>query len=339
MKNLENILSSYGINQPINTFEPNPVSQKAAVIEAMKKHSLGKDVLGEHKYFDDRQANYLYNRMFDENGSHKPQNIGQAAYGKTHMPFSEPTIKDDIRSMKADVTKTTGKHTAYAGANTGLGMGWQGNRVASRGQLLLNGAVDGTRLVGESGLNALGLMTRQQMLQFKQGGLLSKTMAVAPAALSLYNNATTILDGGDIGDALAMNMSAAVGAAGFHYGKSLTGAMFKGGSVVKAASGASKITGGKMRIASQMVGGVMGGAIATAAASALTYGIKDLTDSESVIAKAARDYSKLNDLASITQTRDTLTMRQKALQQLSQSALNDRGSLLGNEAAILKNLI
>lgn len=41
--------------------------------------------------------------------------------------------------------------------------------------------------------------------------MLAKAMAVAPAAFSLYNMGSTILDAGDVGDALAMNVTAAAG--------------------------------------------------------------------------------------------------------------------------------
>jgi hypothetical protein len=348
---IESVLRSYGINQAVDKHENNPISQRAAAIEAMKKHSFGKDVLGESQLMNERQANYLYDRMFDENGNSK--------YGDAHRATNATPIHRDMNMMKADVQKTHGKAITSPGASSGLGLGWQGNRVATGGQLLVNGVVDGARLMGEGAINSLGLMTRQQTLQFKQGGAFAKAMAIAPAAFSLYNNVSTLLDGGDITDSLAMNLTGAAGMAGFHVGKSVFGAGSSGvawglgkltkstaaartggaGIVSQGASGASKITGGKLRMFAQASGGALGAGLFTAAAAAATYGIKDLTSSESSIAKAATSYSKLSDVGNITQTRDTLTMRQKALQQLSQSALNDRGSLLGNEAAILKNLL
>lgn len=335
--NVDDVLSRYDIKGvSVGAHEKNPFSQKAATTEALQKYSLGKDVLGKDTFLNEHQSNHLYNKMFHEDGSERK---GIANSGKIGTATRMSDVHQDLRMMRADVEKTHGKAITNSGASTGLGMGWQGNRVASRGALLANGVVDGARLVGEGGINALGIMTKQQKLQFRSGGPLQKAMAVAPAAFSLYNNVSTLLDGGDIGDALAMNLTAVGTSVGFHAGKSVSGAFFKGGSVKAGVAGASKITGGKMRIASQLVGGVMGGVVGTAVAAAVTYGAKDLTSSESSIAKAATGYSKLNELANITQTRDTLTMRQKALQQLSQSAMNDRGSLLGNEAAILKNLL
>lgn len=337
--NIEDVLNRYDIKGvSVGTFENNPTSQRAATVEALKKYSLGKDVLGAEQFLDERQSNHLYNQMFDENGKER---TGTAKSGRVGTATHMSGVHQDLRMMRADVEKTHGKAVTSAGASTGLGLGWQGNRVASRGALLANGLVDGARLAGEGGLNALGIMTRQQKLQFKQGNMMMKAMAVAPAAFSLYNNVSTLLDGGDIGDALAMNLTAVGGMVGFHAGKSIAGAIGPGGAakVAPGVSGALKMTGGKMRIASQFAGGLIGGAVGTAAISALTYGAKDLTSSESSIAKAARSYSKLSELASVEQNRGTLTMRQKALQQLSQSALNDRGSLLGNEAAILKNLL
>lgn len=319
MVDISNLLRNDGITSlpQANSYQNNDVSRRAAYTEAMQKQSLGKDVFGKDVNIDERQANHLYNKA------------SNAQYSKS-----------DLKMMQNDVAKTHGKLTG-PGASTGIGFGWQGNRVASRGAHLTSAFTDSARLVKEGGLNALGIMTRQQKLQFKQGNVLMKAMAVAPAAFSLYNNVSTILDGGDIGDALAMNLTAVGGMVGFHAGKSLAGAIGPGGAakVAPGAAGALKMAGGKMRIASQLVGGVAGGAIGTAVVAGVSYGLQDLTSSESSIAKASRNYSKLSELASTQQNRDTLTMRQKALQQLSQSALNDRGSLLGNEAAILKNLL
>lgn len=352
---INNILSSYGINQTVGDFQKNPISQRAAVLEALQKQSLGKDVLGKEQFINEKQADHLYRRMFKPDGTYKGIE-GAGIVGN---------VKNDLGMMKADVAKTYGSgrvaHLDTPGAMGGQGLGWQGNRLASGGTMLSNGLSGTARLTAEGGLNALGLMTRQQKLMFSQGGMFAKAMAVAPAAFSLYNMGSTILDGGDIGDALAMNVTAAAGMAGFHAGKSLAGAMSSGmsfmghkafkttakeggrwfgaGKVVQNIDGSSKIVGGKLRIGAQFAGGLVGGAVATGVVAGITYGAQDLTSSESSIAKAARGYSKLSELADVTQNRGTLTMRQRALQQLSQSALNDRGSLLGNEASILKNLL
>lgn len=353
---INKILSGYGINQTVGDFEKNPTSQKAAVLEALQKQSLGKDVLGKEQFINEKQADHLYRKIFKPDGSYKGLSEGLGSVNG---------VSKDIGMMQADVAKTYGAgrvaHLDTPGAAGGQGLGWQGNRLASGGTLLTNGVSGTARLTAEGGLNALGLMTRQQKLMFSQGGMIAKAMAVAPAAFSLYNMGSTILDGGDIGDALAMNVTAAAGMAGFHAGKSLAGAMSSGisfmghktfkttakeggrwfgaGKVVQNIDGSSKIVGGKLRIGAQFAGGLIGGAVATGVVAGITYGAQDLTSSESSIAKAARSYSKLSELANTTQNRATLTMRQRALQQLSQSALNDRGSLLGNEAAILKNLL
>lgn len=106
------------------------------------------------------------------------------------------------------------------------------------------------------------------------------------------------------------------------------GRWFGAGKVVQNIDGSSKIVGGKLRLGAQFAGGLIGGAVATGVVAGITYGAQDLTSSESSIAKAARSYSKLSELADVTQNRGTLTMRTKSIsQQLSQSALNDRGSL------------
>lgn len=338
------ILKKNGIYQTVEPHEDNAISKKAAAIQALQKQSLGVDVTGNEVFINEHQANGMYKNMFNPDGTAR----------------SNPSsTSKEMKMMKNDVLKTHGKFVG-AGQQTGIGFGWQGNRMASGGAQLASGVVDTVKVGGEGTLNALGLMTRQQMSQFKHGNMLAKGMAVAPAALSLYNNVSTILEGGDIGDALAMNMAAVGGAVGFHFGKSMFGAASSGvaagiaalkktpkgvaragGAAVRttnAATGVTSITGGKLRLGAQAFGGILGAGLGTLAASTIGYGITDLTSSESSIAKAARSYTQLSSNASIEQNNQTLTMRQKALQQLSQSALNDRGSLLGNEAAILKNL-
>lgn len=343
---IDNVLRRNGINHSAGAFENNPTSQRSAATAAMQKQSLGTDVLGKEQFVDERSSHHLYDRMYDDNGKARGYGGNQAT--------------TEMRMLKADVTKTHGKFTLSNGAQTGIGFGWQGNRMASGGAQLMSGAIDTVKVGGEGTLNALGLMTRQQQVQFKTGNIMAKSMAVAPAALSLYNNVSTILDGGDIGDAMAMNMTAVGGAMGFHYGKSMFGAASSGMAAVgaklartpkgaartggaavasvNAKTGVTSITGGKLRLGAQAFGGILGGGLGTLAAATIGYGVQDLTSSESSIAKAARSYSQLSSSASIEQNNSTLTMRQKALQQLSQSSLNDRGSLLGNEAAILKNL-
>jgi hypothetical protein len=85
-------------------------------------------------------------------------------------------------------------------------------------------------------------------------------------------------------------------------------------------TGLNQLKGGKMRFA----GGAVGGAIGFAAGAALVGGgmwaASDLTSNDSVLAKMARGYSKLASNAGTEQNNRTLTMRQQALQQLSQSA-------------------
>ena len=352
--NTADVLKLYGINGSVGQHENNPLSRKAAIMETLQKESLGKDVLGKEIFVNERQADHLYRQMYNKDGT-----------AKIHTEHNRTRFTKDLGMMKADVDKTYGRgsvaHFDTPGAAGGQGLGWQGNRLASGGTLLSNGLSGTARLTAEGGLNALGLMTRQQKLMFSQGGMFAKAMAVAPAAVSLYNMGSTILDGGDVGDALAMNLTASVGMAGFHAGKSVAGAMSSGmsfmghkafktkvkeggrwfgaGKVVQNIDGSSRIVGGKLRIGAQFAGGLIGGAVATGVVAGITYGAQDLTSSESSIAKAARGYSKLSELADVTQNRATLTMRQRALQQLSQSALNDRGSLLGNEASILKNIL
>ena len=141
-------------------------------------------------------------------------------------------------------------------------------------------------------------------------------------------------------ETMTFNLAAASGMAGFTAGSRLGGSLFQGAQMVKNEhTGLNQLKGGKMRFA----GGAVGGAIGFAAGAALVGGgmwaASDLTSNNSVLAKMAKGYSRLASNAGTEQNNRTLTMRQQALQQLSQSAINDRASLLGNEAAVLRGVL
>ena len=170
--------------------------------------------------------------------------------------------------------------------------------------------------------------------------MLGKAGALVGPGLGAATIFSTIADGGDMYETMTFNLAAASGMAGFTAGNRLGGSFFKGAQTVKNEyTGLNQLKGGKMRFA----GGAVGGAIGFAAGAALVGGgmwaASDLTSNDSVLAKMARGYSKLASNAGTEQNNRTLTMRQQALQQLSQSAINDRASLLGNEAAVLRGVL
>ena len=384
-ESISNILRSrrFGVNldpDKIDDFAPNHISQRISVNKAIKDQvSLGTNIRGEVVRPNEQQANALYNDAFHAKG----ENAGLARASLAGAVMSLGSISNlgsetvntqiggrTIDYLKRDVKAAKGEWTARGGAN-GYGFGWQGNRMASSFAHIGSGITHTAGLIGEGMANSLGIITKQQRQMWKTGNPLVKSFAVAGPLIGGYTLGSTMIEGGDMGDALAFNASAAALLPGFHLGKSLASAQssymagllsplktieqrgstagltfgaakhYKAGDILPDGTKAAKdmIKGGKARLAVGVAGGMLGGALAYTAVAGSAYAAQDLFSADSKIAEGARKFTSLTSSANITQNQNTLTMRQRALQQISQSAMNDRSSILANEAAILKGLI
>ena len=308
---------------------PDPAAKRAVTLEALRNKKIGTDaVTGADTFINEDQAKFLYGRYEDKQKS-----------GKFGGLINDIRTERDFRRIENDFARSQGK-AAGAGATSGYSMGFGGYRRADRGELLKSAIPDTARAVGENFLNSLGVTTSQQRMQYKSSGVLGKAGALLGPGLGAATIFSTIADGGDMYETMTFNLAAAGGMAGFTAGSRLGGSLFQGAQTVKNEhTGLNQLKGGKMRFA----GGAVGGAIGFAAGAALVGGgmwaASDLTSNDSVLAKMAKGYSKLASNAGIEQNNRTLTMRQQALQQLSQSAINDRASLLGNEAAVLRGVL
>ena len=308
---------------------PDPAAKRAVTLEALRNKKIGTDaVTGADTFINEDQAKFLYGRYEDKQKS-----------GKFGGLINDIRTERDFRRIENDFARSQGK-AAGAGATSGYSMGFGGYRRADRGELLKSAIPDTARAVGENFLNSLGVTTSQQRMQYKSSGVLGKAGALLGPGLGAATIFSTIADGGDMYETMTFNLAAAGGMAGFTAGNRLGGSFFKGAQTVKNEyTGLNQLKGGKMRFA----GGAVGGAIGFAAGAALVGGgmwaASDLTSNNSVLAKMAKGYSRLASNAGIEQNNRTLTMRQQALQQLSQSAINDRASLLGNEAAVLRGVL
>ena len=335
------------------------IAQKTAAVSAMQKQvTFGKDLSGKDVNLTERQAQAMYDDAFHRDGSQR--NKGIAAIGGSNAKAWNTQIGGrTIDYISRDAKAARGEFTMRAGAN-GYGFGWSGNRVASGGAMLGQGLTHGMGLMGEGMMNSLGIVSKQQKIMWKTGNPLQKAFAAAGPVLGAGFLVSTMLEGGDMYDALAFNIAGAGAMAGLHMGKSFAGAASSGAARMWGGAGttfgAAKayaagdivngktmtkagIAGGKARLAMQGIGGIAGGVAGFAAISGATWAIKDMSAADSVIAQGARKYTSLASSASTMQNNNTLTMRQRALQQLSQSSMNDRQSILSNEAAILKGLI
>ena len=373
----------YGVNldpDKIDDFAPNHVSQRIVANKAIKDQvSLGEDIYGKTQRPNERQAHALYDDAFHARG----ENAGLAKSALAGLAMNVNGVANlgserlntqiggrTIDYLRRDVKAARGEWTVRGGAN-GYGFGWQGNRTASAFAHLGSGITHTGGLIGEGMANTVGIITKQQRQMWKTGNPLVKSFAVAGPLIGTYTLGSTMLEGGDMGEALAFNASAAALLPGFHFGKSLASAQssymaglfsslktieqrgstagltfgaakhYKAGDLLPDGTVAAKdvIKGGKARLAVGVAGGILGGALSYAAVAGTAYAAQDLFSADSKIAEGARKFTSLTSSANITQNQGTLTMRQRALQQISQSAMNDRQSILSNEAAILKGLI
>lgn len=320
--------SRIGLSTNIDNSETNSSARRALALEELKKNEIGTDkVTGNKTYLTESQAKHLYDNHYSKNGG---KSEGKAAKDVNR-------IRSDFERSQGNLGATSNK---IGGASMGYSIGLGGHRRASQAALLGSALPDTGRALGENALNSLGIVTNQQKMQFKSSGLLGKAGALLGPGLGAATIFSTIADGGDMYETMTFNLAAAAGMAGFTAGSRIGGAAFKGGQIVKNEyTGLNQLKGGKLRFA----GGAVGGAVGFAAGAALVGGgmwaLSDLTSNNSVLAKMAKGYSRLASHAGTEQNNRTLTMRQQALQQLSQSAINDRASLLGNEAAVLRGVL
>ena len=333
-ENINNYFSRIGLSVNIDDTQTDPAARRALALEELKKNVIGTDsVTGEKTFITESQAKHLYDNHYNQKRS----------TSSTVNKMREESAMKDVTRIRSDFHRSQGNVGAgsmVGGASMGYSIGLSGHRRASQSALAGSAIFDSARAFSENSLNSLGIVTNQQRMQFKSSGMLGKAGALVGPGLGGAMIFSTIADGGDMYETMTFNLAAASGMAGFTAGSRLGGSLFQGAQIVKNEhTGLNQLKGGKMRFA----GGAIGGAVGFAAGAALVGGgmwaASDLISNDSVLAKMARGYSKLASNAGIEQNNRTLTMRQQALQQLSQSAINDRASLLGNEAAVLRGVL
>ena len=333
-ENINNYFSRIGLSVNIDDTQTDPAARRALALEELKKNVIGTDsVSGNKTFVTESQAKHLYDNHYNQKRS----------TSSTVNKMREESAIKDVTRIRSDFHRTQGNVGASSmvgGASLGYSIGFSGHRRASQSALAGSAMFDTARAFSENSLNSLGIVTNQQRMQFKSSGMLGKAGALLGPGLGAATIFSTIADGGDMYETMTFNLAAASGMAGFTAGSRLGGSLFQGAQMVKNEhTGLNQLKGGKMRFA----GGAVGGAIGFAAGAALVGGgmwaASDLTSNDSVLAKMAKGYSRLASNAGTEQNNRTLTMRQQALQQLSQSAINDRASLLGNEAAVLRGVL
>lgn len=174
----------------------------------------------------------------------------------------------------------------------------------------------------ESFMNSLGLMTADQKRLYSRPGVSNFIARNSIRSAGLFNIYTALTSDDPIIDTTAQVISGFGMQAGWRGGKAAANVLF------------GKSVGHASRVLLGGAGAVAGLAIPLIGAEIM----KDITKSDSGIKKVVKNSYKQESLVEDRSSRMALTMRQAGLQKLASSHLNDRGMLLGNEAAILKGV-
>lgn len=211
-------------------------------------------------------------------------------------------------------------------------------------------------------MNSLGLMTKHQKSIIGSSAtkvsdklftglspVMGGAFALAEASDYVFGNKESTITDNAATSLLGMGLSLAASTYGFRVGKELTHAgtsLLKGapiiGKIGRGTTGKALGIAGKLRGAAKLATGTVGGLVAGG-------GLMLLTDSAIGLAKslADRDNKILQMRNSLfsgglgdtsVNTNQLATSRQRAFAKLSKSSLNDKGYILGNEAAILKGI-
>jgi hypothetical protein len=242
-----------------------------------------------------------------------------------------------IRFNKKDISKFASRsksglfpgRDAMGGYTANWGLDMKEVQAASAGQMFKRSAqfaFGGTGYKREALMNSFGLLSKQQKMQTGLGGLGQRLTPLFMAASAAYD----LVNGNGFGDTMTNGAGYFGANVGFRIGQSF------GFGVAKAAvMGTGRVAGvGALRVA-----GLIGGGLGAATIGGLAYGaavaLITASDSDNFIIRTADKirYAELN--TQFVQTDMSLTHRQRALEQISKSAMNNRGSLLGNEASIL----
>ena len=246
------------------------------------------------------------------------------------IPIAGSVFSSTVSELSArDIHLEQGKFSFLPSNSYGYGQGFKGSVEASRAVHAGN-FFKHMPLVSPSSwdslANSFGILTPTQKLQSQNGGRLIKAMnasiPIGVAGFTMHQ----FMSGADPIDIAATNTSFAMGVTGFRMGKAIGGALSPTGSIAGRAVGMASL--GTLGFAAGMIG-----------TQAVFDTVKDMTSNESEIAKTAKKIYTRSSIANTQNSRDSLTLRQRTLNKLSNSGLNDRGTLLGNEAMVMKNLM
>lgn len=249
----------------------------------------------------------------------------ETSLGKFKSYFAAGESRRASSGLQARHSLFKSSGTVYGYANSAA------RQSASATEHFKRAAIFGTAGSGmkrEALMNSIGFLTKHQKAEVKASGagfLVKSQSWLVPGAAALAVG-TNLSDGGGLADFLGGFVAPEIGArTGLHIGKNL-------------AFGAAKVAGGNL-MAAGVVGGTIGAVGGLAIGAAVGYLAAESADSNNIINQKAYDMTNADFSTQFEVNNSTLTHRQRAINKLSKSALNDRGTLLGNEAQILAGIL
>lgn len=274
------------------------------------------------KFKNHLNENYKYDEGFS--GAEVKGLAGLAAVGTVASGLEYQRL---MKMKQNDHYRNQGIHTKGPGLHTGYGFGLKGSFKASAADDWKSFVHDSRHVANEGIRNSMGLLSKQQKDSFKMSGAVGRLGLAAIPLSAAAIVGSSMLEGQDPGEIIGEQLGQGAGFTGFVMGMRLSGAI----------SGKMGMT-GIARGAARVIGGAIGGVTGYAAVAGLNAGIRDMTSAESTVGATFYKASQRDGTASTAQNNFTLTARQKAMQQINSSAMNDRGFTLGNEASILRNI-
>ena len=190
-------------------------------------------------------------------------------------------------------------------------------------------AAGGSGYKREALSNAFGLLSHNQRVR---NNYLTKVGVPLGTAVSLYSS----IESDDPIENFGTNVGTITGASvGFRFGQALGHAQARGVGELP-----TNFL-GRMRMGARAAAfGTSYGLVGLAAGAALGAGVmytafQSAKNSNNFIRKFATEKRNADFNHNLVQTREGLTMRQRALQKLNISSLNNRGTVLGNEASVM----
>lgn len=232
-------------------------------------------------------------------------------------------VRMSVEQAANEAAKDEGTGLGKFSSQTGWNHSVAQARAASVGERT-NAFLNSANILGgssrESLLNSIGMLTADQKVQITKSGGLSKIFTKGGVALGGVVTAGYALQSEDVGNEMIASTAASWGIMqGWRAGRDF-------GSILRA----SHVT------------RVGFGAVGAASTAALGYGaikaFSDLTSNESFIVDAAKNFASKEIFSKNQESDLALTLRQRSMQKLASSALNNRGQLLGNEAQVLKGV-